>query len=63
MCGFKHVSNELPCFDVLCPWLWKIWKLPNIRIHRIMPLYVEVVISLKFEGLDKEIMFTCSIQH
>jgi hypothetical protein len=24
MCGFRHVSNEPPCYDMLCPRLWKI---------------------------------------
>jgi hypothetical protein len=24
MCGFRHVSSEVLCFDMLCPWLWKI---------------------------------------
>jgi hypothetical protein len=60
MCEFKHVSSELPCSDVLCPWPWKIWQLPNIGIHCIMPLYVEVVIGLKFGGLSEEIKFTYS---
>jgi hypothetical protein len=50
--GFRHVNSELLCFDVLCPWLWKIWQLPNTKIHCIMPLYVEVVIDLKFKGLN-----------
>jgi hypothetical protein len=63
MCGFMHVSSEPPCSDVLCPWLWKIWQLPNIEIHSVMPLYVEVIIDLKFKGLNEEIMFTYSKHH
>jgi len=45
MCGFNNVSNEPPCSDVLCPWICKIWQSPNIEIHCVMPLYMEVVIS------------------
>jgi hypothetical protein len=63
MCGFGHVSIEPPCFDMLCPWLWKTWQLPNTEIHCIMPLYVEVVFNLIFRGLSEEIMFTCNRQH
>jgi hypothetical protein len=63
MCGFRHVSSEPPCSNMLCPWLWKIWQLPNIKIHCIMPLYMEVVINLGSEGLSEEIMFTSSKQH
>ncbi len=57
MCGFKHVSNEPPCSNVLCPWLWKIWQLPNIEIHCVMPLYVEVVIDLMWRWLSALIRF------
>jgi hypothetical protein len=32
------------------------------QIHCVMPLYVEVVINLKFRGLSEEIMFTCNRQ-
>jgi hypothetical protein len=24
MCGFRHVNNDKFCYDVQCPWLWKI---------------------------------------
>jgi hypothetical protein len=57
------VSNKPPCSDMLCPWLWKNWQLPNIEIHCVMPLYVKVIIGLKFKGLNEEIMFACNIQH
>jgi hypothetical protein len=60
MCGFRHVRNEPPCFDVLCPWLYKIWQLPNTEIGCVMPLHMEVVIGYEFEGLSEEIMFTCN---
>ncbi len=40
---------------VLCPWLWKIWQLPNTKIHCVMPLFVEVVINLGFKGLNKRL--------
>jgi hypothetical protein len=53
-------EHEPPCFDVLC---WKIWQLPNSKIHCVMPLYVEVVIGLRFEGLNEKIMFTCNKQY
>jgi hypothetical protein len=32
----------------------------NIRIHCVMPLYVEVVIDLTFGGFGKDIIFICS---
>jgi len=57
---FQH---KPPCSDLLCPWLWKIWQLPNTGIHYIMSLYVEVVINLKFESLNEEIMFIYNRQH
>jgi hypothetical protein len=63
MCGFKNASNEPPCSNLLCPWLWKIWQLPNTRIRYVIPLYVEVVINLIFESLNEEIMFTYNKQH
>jgi hypothetical protein len=34
------------------------WQLSNIKIHYVVPLYVEVVIGFKFKGLNEEIMFT-----
>ncbi len=30
---------------------------PNIKIHCVMPLYMEVVMSFKFEGLNEEIIY------
>jgi hypothetical protein len=63
MCGYRHVNNKPPCFDVLCSWLWRIWQLPNIDIHYVVPLFVEVVIDIKFRGLNQEIMFTYNRQH
>jgi hypothetical protein len=47
-------------FRCVVPMVIEIWQLPNIEIDCVMPLYVEVVIGFEFEGLNEEIMFTCS---
>jgi hypothetical protein len=39
MCGIRHVNNEPPCSDVLCPWLWKIWQLLNTKIHCVYTIH------------------------
>jgi hypothetical protein len=62
MCGFKHVNDEPPCSDVLCPLLWKVWQLPTFG-YIALSLYVDVVINFKFGGLSDEIMFTFNKQH
>ncbi len=56
-------EQQTALFNVLCSWLWKIWQLPNIEIHCVMPLFVEMVIGLRFRGLNQDIMFTYNKQH